>query len=352
MDVPNYWKTNLGEIEDTVKDVKNGEVNVYKSAGGRNIFMVEYGKKNIYERTANLSSAAGSGDIGCYADKTQPNVKPCLMIVGAMHGAEFEGTAAILNLIQIMETGRDFLKEENAALKQALNGVNLLLIPCLNPDGRARVPYRSVLGLSFERFRYYAQGTWKNGSLAGWPDCKRVHPIKEAAGFLGAYYNDDGINLMHDDFFNPMAAETKLLLDIADEYVPDAAILLHGGTNSENTLLQPKCVPLYYKEQVYKLSLELKKLCKQNGLSCRIKDIDKEDSKDKFIFDAVSAFTIKCGGLCAAYETNQGLDYGELILGYEDIYKHHILLFELMARYVKKLNEGRKAEQPHCRNKK
>ena len=56
--------------------------------------------------------------------------------------------------------------------------------------------------------RFWGQGTWKDGTLCDWPACKRQHPMAgENIGFLGCYFNDAGINPMHDEFFAPMSPE-------------------------------------------------------------------------------------------------------------------------------------------------
>ena len=53
-------------------------------------------------------------------------------------------------------------------------------------------------------------GTKPDGSSYHWPEVKRIHPMRgQAVGTLGAYFNDDGVNLMHDEWFDPMAAETR-----------------------------------------------------------------------------------------------------------------------------------------------
>lgn len=340
--IPLYWRSTLADIEQEVHAVKKGRVTSVDSAGGRKIYLIEYGNKNSFLRMANLSSAAGSGDIKCYADKTAPEVRPTLLLVGSMHGAEFEGTVAILNLIHILETGVDFSGQVFEEFHGILDKVNLLLIPCLNPDGRARVPFETVQGMTFEEFRYWGQGTWKDGSLAGWPQCKRIHPILGHAEFLGAYYNDDGINLMHDDFFMPMAKETKFLLDTVGEHIPDATVLLHGGTNAPNMLLQPQCVPFYFKQETQAIALSLQQRCFDAGLrGGYVKPIDFSDSGEIVKMNAVTAVTLKCGELCMTYETNQGLSYGNLILNYEEVYRHHMLLFAEMVEYVQQLKERR-----------
>lgn len=342
-ETPVYWKSTLNDIEETIRTVKKGKVRTALSAGGRTIYLIEYGKKNEFNRMANLSSAVGCGDTKVYADKTNPNVRPTLLLVGAMHGAEFEGTVALLNLIKILESGSDFAGNEYLPFN-SLDDINLLIIPCLNPDGRARVPFDNVQGMSFEQFRYYGQGTWKDGTLAGWPTCKKIHPILGHTEFLGAYYNDDGINLMHDDFFKPMAPETEFLLDIADEFVPDATLLLHGGTNAPNMILQPTCVPLYYVNESDKIACELQKKCLEAGLSTYVHPDVCVDTQAMVKINAVSAVTLKCGELCITYETNQGLDYGDLILTADEIYSHHFILFETMIEYIRQLKGRRVSE--------
>jgi hypothetical protein len=52
--------------------------------------------------------------------------------------------------------------------------------------------------------------------------------MKGDVGILGAYFNDDGVNLMHDDFFLPMARETDAILRLARGEAPDVAVSLHS----------------------------------------------------------------------------------------------------------------------------
>lgn len=340
--VPSYWRSSLEDVDKAVQSVKKGKISSAISAGGRNIYVVEYGVKNNFSRMANLSSAAGSGDTKCYADKTADDIRPTLMLVGSVHGAEFEGTVALLNLINIIENGTDYAGNAFPQFDNIIDKINIVIIPCLNPDGRARVPFNTVLGMNYEEFSYWGQGTWQDGSLAGWPGCKRVHPILEHTDFLGSYYNDDGINIMHDDFFSPMAKETELLLRIADEYVPDATVLLHGGSRSPNMLLQPQCVPLYFKQETQKIALDLQRRCFENGLrGAYVDSLDFSDSGEVVKMNAVTAITLKCGELCMTYETNQGLDGCKLSLSHDEIYQHHILLFEEMTEYIINLKKRR-----------
>ena len=117
-EIPNYWKTDLRDIEEAVQRVKNGTVETMGySAGGRPIYLVRYGEKNALKRTANMSCALGAGDPSCYADKSAADYRPTILLVGCIHGGEFEGVAALLNLLHILETGEDLAGSSGAALQ-------------------------------------------------------------------------------------------------------------------------------------------------------------------------------------------------------------------------------------------
>jgi len=50
--------------------------------------------------------------------------------------------------------------------------------------------------------------------------------------FLGGYYNDDGVNVQHDDFFNArIAPETRALIDLIQDETPDCFMTLHSCGN-------------------------------------------------------------------------------------------------------------------------
>ena len=335
MVIPEFWKSELSEIDEVVLSVKKGKVTTVKSAGGRPIYLIEYGKRNEFKRQANYSSACGAGNLKSYADKTGEDVRPTVFLVGAIHGGEVEGTCALLNLISMLETGKDLSGKENITFSKTADEVNFLIIPCANPDGRARFPKKSAVGMTTDEFRYYAQGTWKNGLLAGWPDCKKVHPIKNAADYLGAYYNDDGVNMMHDNFSFLMAEETKLLLEIADRFAPDITVLLHGCAGARSELLMPKAVHKHFKDEAYRFSKELTERCAEKDISLTLSAPLYGDDEPIHSYNLVSAITNTCGELCTVYECNQGLEDSIHKISYEAMYKQHLILFELACEYAK-----------------
>ena len=224
--IPSYWKTDLTSIDEQAGRIRRADVRVIaRSPGGRPVYAFAYGEKQTIAQRANYNSACGARDRRWF-DGEGPK-KPVVLLIGAVHGHETEGVAALYNLVEILENGCDLRGEAHSEIVRAAEKIRLVIVPVANVDGRARVEPASMVGTSNEALRYWGQGTWKDGTLCGWPGCKQCHPMKADAGFLGGYFNDDGINLMHDQFFHPMAKETQALLDLAAEEHADSIIQLH-----------------------------------------------------------------------------------------------------------------------------
>jgi hypothetical protein len=67
MKIPDFWKGSLEDIEITLKTIRKGKSELLcKSAGNRNVYLVEYGKRNYIQHNANYSSAAGAGNPNHY----------------------------------------------------------------------------------------------------------------------------------------------------------------------------------------------------------------------------------------------------------------------------------------------
>ena len=335
--IPSYWRNNLQHIEESVQHVKRGKSRLLsRSAGGRDIYVVEYGEKSDFGRSANYNSACGAGDTRYYADKKDFE-RPVILIVGGIHGGELEGVVAVLNLIQALETGVDFRGEAIVDVEHILQSFRLLLIPCMNPDGRARVPVDSVVGMSMEQLRYHVQGAWKDGTLCGWPECKAIHPLLNEVSHLGGYFNDDGVNMMHDQFFMPMAQETKDLMKLVDEEAVDATIQLHGGTNCTNQILNTAYVPYFIKQRQYELAKRVREVSQDKGLSYVVNEINEQDgsAEPPPSFNLTSALHHVSGGMSMTYETNMGLDAPGEQYSYEEILESHYVLFQEMFRFMK-----------------
>ena len=339
--IPVYWKTRLDEVEETLKLVKKGVVtNVGTSAGGRPIYKVEYGKSNLPKGTSdNVSSALGGRSYKSYADKSGEDYVPTAFFVGCVHGGEFEGTSALLNMIKAIETGTDYRGERCDELVALAERVHLVIIPMANPDGRSHIPFDSYVGKTFHDLRYYNQGTWKDGELCGWPGCKLKHPIKEHVGYLGGYFNDDGVNMMHEDWFSGnLSAGTRAVLDVCRKDAPDFSILLHGGDNCTSHILSPAYASLKAKKEAHEVSKMVKAACEAKGVRYTVHALDSEGENKEpspVAFNLISAMHHCCSEPAVTYESNQGLcDKGDVIYGYEEIYKAHTNLFAETMRYV------------------
>ncbi len=329
MTSPAFWKTDLAYIEEVFASAARCTEKriLCKSAGGRPVYMLAYGEKKK-TGTANYSSALGALDKTHYCPAGQ---QPCVILIGAVHGQETEGVAALTNLISLLETGKDLAGKTNEKLLALVRGIRLVILPVANVDGRARVQSDSMVGRTFEELRYWGQGTWKDGALCGWPECKSIHPIKQAAGFLGGYYNDDGVNLMHDNFFSPMARETQAILDLCAQEAADYVIHLHGGGNIKGGML-----PTYYVTEECSAAIDdLYRRCRQQG--------DREgleffhgavprvpSGENPSPFNLISACHHACGAVAACYESNECIidDFTGPHLSHEQILRMHEILFE------------------------
>jgi len=346
---PDFWKTGPDEVDSVMKNVRKGNVRVVtKSAGGRDVYLVEYGEKQDFNRTANYSSAMGAGSAVHYADRT--GKKPVVFLIGAEHGGELEGTIAILNLIQMIETGMDFRGRSNRFLSECINNCRLLMIPVANPDGHARMLDNTVYGMNYEEFRHWGQGRWKDGTLCEYPACKTIHPIKDHVSFLGSYYNDDGVNIVHDNFFGNMANETRAILETAERESPDFTIHLHGGGSVINEIDHADYMPLQVKEQIQELKMRVKSETDKIGLPSLVNEIRKEDFFPPKTFNLFSAVHFICGTASVLYESNQGLDFTgereldpawETYLSCDDILDLHYILFEQTIHFSILLSESR-----------
>jgi len=336
--LPAFWKGRVEDVEEAMKGVKKGRVSVVaRSPGGRPVYLVAYGEPVPRQGTANYGSACGGNDPASYARKDGTQ-KPVVLLLGAVHGQEFEGTVGLINLIRIAETGRDLRGREWKALSELLARCRILLVPCGNPDGRARCEYDSWVGEELKIHERVGMGVKPDGSNHTWPQVKRIHPMRgPEVARMGAYWNDDGVNFMHDDWFNPMAAETRAFLRLAHEEAPDFSASLHSH-GSAPELLQEAYVPRTVKEVIRRIDERLQKRYKETGLPCREKSREPKEDGTAFpppAFNLASALHHACGGISTVFETCVGVrtpPYPQVTL--DQLLDIHLLLFEEVLKYV------------------
>ncbi len=333
---PPFWKGKVEEIEAAVAAVKAGKVQVIaRSPGGRPIHLIEYGPRNDPKRRANYNSAAGAGDPRHYAGREEGS-PPVVFLVGPMHGHEVEGMVGLVNLIQVAETGADMRGKEWPRLAGSFRRSRVLIVPISNPDGRARCAYDNFKGIPLDEMTRIGQGTRKDGTHYGWPGVKQRHPMKGDVGLLGAYFNDDGINLMHDEFFAPMAEETKALLRVARDEAPEYLMILHShGAAPE--VLPTTYVPRFHKEAAARFGGKLVARYRSAGLPAgRVPEPAEDGAKyPPPSFNLTSALHHVSGGLSMLFECPHGLkeaSYPQVT--FDQILDLELILFEELLAFA------------------
>ncbi len=307
---PEFWKSRLADVDAALKQVKRGGVRLLaKSAGKRDIHLVSYGKKSAGKPQANYNSACGGADPASYArkDGTQP---PVVFLLGPVHGGEFEGIVGLVNLLHVAETGKDLRGREWKDLAANVAKCRVLIVPCGNPDGRARCKFDSWVGEELSTNEPVTMGVRPDGENYTWPGVKRVHPMRpEFYRSLGAYFNDDGVNLMHDDWFEPMAAETRAFLRLAREEAPDWIVSLHS--HASHPSIEPTAyVPRTVKETIERLADVLYKRYADAGLPARKAGPEPKEDGTRFpppSFNLCSALHHACGGVAFVHECCLGV---------------------------------------------
>lgn len=235
---PDFWvSTTDGVASYLVQQVHRGTVELIgNSAGGRPIRAVFYGHARQGKGTTTFSGGIGSRQMQAYYG---PDFgKKVYMVMAGIHGGEFEGIVGLVNLLSVLETGRDMRGHPWPEIVSAAAGIDrIIVIPIVNMDGRARIAVRmeAFRGSSNRIQEYLNTGGWSDGELIGWPAVKAHIPLDfSQTQFPGGYPNDNGVNIMHDDFFGARQPETQALFDLAARERPDLILNLHTGAGLDD----------------------------------------------------------------------------------------------------------------------
>ncbi len=336
--LPPYWKGRLEDVEEAVKGVRRGRASVLaRSPGGRPVYLVAYGDPVERRGTANYGSACGGNDPASYARK-DGSQRPVVFFLGPVHGQEFEGIVGLVNLISVAERGCDLRGRRWDDLARLVAACRVLIVPCGNPDGRARCRYDSWVGEELKVHEREGMGVKPDGTNHTWPHVKRIHPMRgPEVAVLGAYWNDDAVNLMHDDWFEPMAAETRAFLRLAREEAPDFIVSLHAHAGAPE-LLQEAYVPRTVKEAIRRMDERLQRRYTEAGLPHRQKSREPKEDGTAFpppSFNLASALHHACGAVSTVFETCVGVrtpPHPQVTL--DQLVDIQLLLYEEVLKYA------------------
>ncbi|MGC9332474.1 MAG: M14 family zinc carboxypeptidase [Bacteroidales bacterium] len=305
--IPNFWITSVDDVTHFLyKNVKKGRIEVIgKSAGGRLIRSVSYGNSRQGKGTTTFSGSLGFRDVKAY--RGPDHEKKVYLGIAAVHGSEFEGIVGIVNLISVIETGKDLRGKEWPEINEIVNQLDrLILIPIVNPDGRARIPLR------MEKYRnsdhtvheYLNTGGYPDGKIIGWPQIKEFIPLDFGKPvFPGGYPNDAGVNIQHDDFFGTRQPETQVLFDLCENERPDLIINMHTGAvfmNLHRPFAEPVLSSVFDSLYVY-----VHKRLTMEGLQ-DTKNIKNETDPSRVpagTFNLDGALNMHCGALSVVVES-------------------------------------------------
>jgi hypothetical protein len=334
--LPDFWRSRISDVDRAIATVKKGHARLLaKSAGGRNIHLVAWGEPDKLPSTANYNSACGGGDPASYRRK-DGRQKPVVLLLGPVHGQEFEGLAGLNNFVHVAETGRDLRGREWPGITANLQKLRVVIVPLANPDGRARCPVDSWMGHDMDQYVLVSMGTSGDGTGYKWPVVKRFHPMRGAAlGKLGAYFNDSGVNLMHDEWFAPMAPETRALLKLAIDEAPDFIVSLHSHGSS------PSVEPTAYVTEAVKKSIQefgarLYARYAKAGLPARTAPPPVRPDGALFpppSFNLASALHHACGAVSLVHECTAGIMSG-MRLELDGLLDVEMILFDELLQYA------------------
>ena len=335
-DLPDFWIGTIDGLQDRWAELEHGKATtIGTSPGGRPLHLITFGERETVRHKANFNSAVGGRDLAAYMDKAARK-KPVVYFVGPVHGHEVEGLTGLVNLIQVMETGRDLRRKDQTSLQQLGRRCRLLILPAGNPDGIARFEPRACRGMTKNEFQFWGQGTGSDDTIAVWPVSKRQHPrVGPEIGWLGCYFNDAGINPMHDEFFAPMATEAPAILKVAMEEGPDLAVSLHSH-GSAPTVLRPAYVPMETQEQVRALAEQHNALLADRDLPHGgLFEAKPESGTIPPTFNLTSALYHVSGATTFTHECPHGIkDERMCDVTFDQILDIQLTLYEVMMRSV------------------
>ena len=304
--IPPFWITSLEDIADYLfRTVKKGQVEIIgTTAGGRPMRAVVYGRARQGKGTSTFSGALGYGNVKAY--RGPDHEMTVYWGIAGIHAFEYEGIVGVVNLVSILETGKDLRGKAWPEITEIAAKIDrIVLIPVTNPDGRARIPLRMALhrGTDNTVGQYLNTGGYPDGTLIGYPQVKEFVPIDLGRSvYPGGYTNDAGVNLVHDDFFGDKQPETKALFDLAARERPDLIINMHTGATYIN-LYRPVCEAVMSPVFDSLYVTVHRRLTIENLQGTKDLSRIRPERVDGFPFNLDAALNMHCGALSVCVES-------------------------------------------------
>jgi hypothetical protein len=306
--IPSFWVSSFDDVQQYLNSrIRKGTVGeIGRSAGGRPMRAVFYGRQRSGKGTTTFSGSLGFGDVRAYLGPDYG--RKVYLGFAAVHGGEFEGIVGMVNLLSVLETGADLRGKRWPGITAAAVALDrIILLPITNVDGRVRVPVRMLAhrGTDGTVEEYFDTGGKLDGSLIGWPQCKQNIPLDfSTTQFPGGYPNDAGVNIQHDDFFGARQPETQALLDLVARERPDISLNMHTGAafiHMMRSFLEPVLSPAF--EKLYRrvmAALTEAGTQHSNDVSA---EADLAREKRPGLFNLDSALNLHCGALAVLIES-------------------------------------------------
>ena len=308
---PPFWINTLTDVNTFLNtNIHKGDVQtIGTSAGNRPIRAVFYGHPRSKKGTTTFSGSLGFRNIDKYLGSDAN--KKVYLGMSCVHGGEFEGIVGTINLLSVLETGADLTGQQWPDITQAFQSLDrVIIIPIVNPDGRARVPIQQLTyrGDDYSVFQYFNTGAWTNGEQIGWPTCKEFIPLDfSQTEFPGGYPNDNGVNIQHDDFFGSPQPETRALFDLTAQERPDLILSMHTGAPLNNyhtcmyrPFIEPSLMPAW--ENLYRQTHT--QLTHANLKATNDPNLEADPAQQNLsVFNLDSALNLHCGALTTVVES-------------------------------------------------
>lgn len=305
--IPPFWLSTTENVREYLdSQVRKGHVaSIGRTAGGRDIRAVFYGKPREGKGSSTFSGSLGFRDVRAWLG---PDWKRTVYwCVSAVHGGEFEGIVGSVNLLSVLETGNDLRGKPWPELTAAAARVGrIVVIPIVNADGRARVPLRMMKhqGTDHTLHEYFNTGAKPDGSLIGWPQCKEHIPLDfRTTQFPGGYPNDAGVNIQHDDFMGNPQPETRALYRLATAERPDLILNMHTGAQFFHPLrpsAEPVLTPVF--DELYRRVMTSLTLAGLQRTDDPAENADPSRERS-FNHNLDTALNLHCGALSVTVES-------------------------------------------------